>query len=317
MPQVSVIIPTFNSADTLAEAIESVLAQTSRDYEIIVVDDGSTDGTRAVAERYANCIRYTAQQHRGPSAARNKGLGCASGEYVAFLDADDVFLSRKLELQCAFLDRHSEIDVVYSDGFKWNGDADAERPEPLFSQSGLLCTGLGKPSASLPILAIQNAFPIHVALARRSCIAGIGGFDEGLGGLEDWDLWFRLAQSQSFAFLDGAVAKYRQTRLAVTRDRARQRAAQERLHAKIESSEGFRGLTPPVRARAFFAWGVMDLEYGDAERAYAHFVASARIDPGFLYAHGAVLVTRLLGSKASIIFRMKRRGLGYRRLPGI
>src|SRR3989304_775382 len=115
MPRVSVIIPTFNCARFLGRAIDSALFQTYTDYEIIVVDDGSTDATGDVVERYASKIRYTYQSNKGVSSARNTALSNASGELIAYLDADDMWYPHKLESQVAFLDFHKDCGLVHSD----------------------------------------------------------------------------------------------------------------------------------------------------------------------------------------------------------
>src|SRR5262245_27326295 len=104
MPRVSVIIPTFNRADLIGETVESVLSQTFDDFEIIIVDDGSTDSTKEVIRRFDGPINYLYQENRGLSCARNRGFDASSGDYVCFLDSDDVWNPRMLERQVSLLD---------------------------------------------------------------------------------------------------------------------------------------------------------------------------------------------------------------------
>jgi glycosyltransferase involved in cell wall biosynthesis len=126
MAKVSVIIPTYNRAHVICRAIDSVLAQTYPDYEIIVVDDGSTDQTAHVLSFYTDRIRYIYQANGGVSKAReNTGIKAAAGEYICFLDSDDAFLPNKLELQVGYLDNHPEIDVVLG-GWQIIDDASGE-----------------------------------------------------------------------------------------------------------------------------------------------------------------------------------------------
>lgn len=114
-PRVSVLIPTYNRADLLCAAVDSVLAQTYQDFEIIVIDDGSTDDTRARLERYGDRVRYEYGPHEGPAAARNRGFRAARGEYLCLLDSDDLYYPHKLALQVAHLDARPDTVMVYTD----------------------------------------------------------------------------------------------------------------------------------------------------------------------------------------------------------
>jgi glycosyltransferase involved in cell wall biosynthesis len=115
MPRVSVIIPTYNRAEYLGAAIESVLEQTCNDLEIIVVDDGSTDGTRSLAQRYHRSIRYIYLDHCGLSGVtRNRGIAAACGAYIAFLDSDDLWLPNKIERQLAYCAQHPHMGMIFS-----------------------------------------------------------------------------------------------------------------------------------------------------------------------------------------------------------
>jgi glycosyltransferase involved in cell wall biosynthesis len=118
MVSVSVIILAYNNAQYLGEAIESVFNQTYQDFEIIVVNDGSIDQTHQVAEKYKNKIRYIEQVNRGPSAARNLGINLARGFYLTFMDTDDLFLPDKLMVQVDYLQKHPDIDLVYSHAYR-------------------------------------------------------------------------------------------------------------------------------------------------------------------------------------------------------
>ena len=111
-PLVSVIIPVYNREKYLAEAIESVLAQTYRPIEVIVVDDGSTDGSADIAKRFGSPVRYYFQPNSGAGAARNRGIAVARGSFLAFLDSDDLWVEDKLTHQMAAFERHSDVDIV-------------------------------------------------------------------------------------------------------------------------------------------------------------------------------------------------------------
>jgi len=121
-PRVSVLIPTYNRADLLCEALDSVLAQSFQDFEIIVIDDGSTDDTRDKVARYGERVRYEYGAHEGPAPARNRGFRAARGEYVCILDSDDLYYPHKLAMQVAHLDARPDTVMVYSDFSAFDGE---------------------------------------------------------------------------------------------------------------------------------------------------------------------------------------------------
>jgi glycosyltransferase involved in cell wall biosynthesis len=171
-PLVSVIIPVYNCEAYLAEAIGSVLAQTYRPLEIIVVDDGSTDGTADVAHRFQNTVEYHRQTHRGSSAARNAGVELAQGDYVAFLDADDLWLEDKLVLQIASFHESPLLDLVFGHVEHFHSpDLDADVAERMYC-----------PSDAMP------GYLAGAMLARRDALQRVGPFDQSLrvGEFVDW-----------------------------------------------------------------------------------------------------------------------------------
>lgn len=184
-PLVSVIIPTYNRADMVVEAVRSVLEQTMDDFEVVVVDDGSTDGTRDALRPFADRIRYVHQENAGVGAARNRGIAESRGELLAFLDSDDLFAPRMLEEAWATFQRHPQAGAV----FTAETEIDAQgRPGRVmtkksrgerFSPAGMIGTdtnvGSGRPG-----------------IVRREWINKLGGFDESLGPV-DSDLWIRYS----------------------------------------------------------------------------------------------------------------------------
>ncbi len=207
MSKVSVIIPTYNRAQMVCEAVDSVLAQTLKDVEIIVVDDGSDDGTGEVLqERYGERIRYFYQENQGRSVARNRGVRASSGPYLLFLDSDDLLLPDALRQQTEFLDAHPEVDVVYSDGYYCDATG---RPIQRIS--------LERPSVPegklLEVMVLHNiVVATHSAMVRRRALDRLGYpyFDETLRGTEDGYFWLCLAaQGSRFASLSVLTCKYR------------------------------------------------------------------------------------------------------------
>ena len=186
-PLVSVIIPVYNRLIYLNEAIESVLAQTYRPYEIIVVDDGSTVNVMQKLEPYAGAVTYLREENRGLASARNFGTQRAQGEFFAFLDDDDMFRPEKLERQVTLLRDNPLVGLIYSD-------------EYLIDKSGVMSeTSLSRdrfpplPSGYIARDFFQDSFiGVMSVLVRRSIFEEMDGFDESLLYNEDDDLWFRI-----------------------------------------------------------------------------------------------------------------------------
>jgi glycosyltransferase involved in cell wall biosynthesis len=179
--RISVIIPAYNAAPYIAEAIASCLNQTSPPYEIIVVDDGSTDDTASIAATFSPPVRVIRQKNAGVSAARNLAVESSTGDWIAFLDADDWFYPRKLELQQRCAQHNPDAVLIYTgvqrtflDGQK--AAPNYTSPEHLESELRYRC-------------------PFHICsvIMRREAFDAVGGFDLTLRGIEDWDLWLRLA----------------------------------------------------------------------------------------------------------------------------
>jgi glycosyltransferase involved in cell wall biosynthesis len=202
MPKVSVVIPAHNSSKFLAETIRSVLYQSFRDFEIIIIDDGSTDDTAKVASGFP--VRYFWQENRGVSAARNKGIELSQGEYIAFLDSDDMWLPQKLELQLAAIENAPLAGVVYSDLYYYDNTTctttgtflqKRRRPPPRGKVLGeFIEYFFGHPST---------------LLVRKNVFAQVGMFDETLHNCEDDDMLFRMASYCEFEVVPVPLVMYR------------------------------------------------------------------------------------------------------------
>jgi glycosyltransferase involved in cell wall biosynthesis len=194
-PLVSVIIPTYNYAGFIGEAIESVRAQTYTHWECLVVDDGSTDNTAEIIAAYIGRdprIQYLRQQNQYQAAARNRGLRQSKGQYVQFLDADDKIEPHKFERHVTYLEQHLDVDIVYSgvrffdalDAQMFVTESDAPLKVPKVSGEG---------RDVLPNLVHANIMAVNSPLVRRSLVEAVGSFDEELSPAEDWDYWLRCA----------------------------------------------------------------------------------------------------------------------------
>jgi len=182
-PEVSIILPTYNRGWIIEEAIDSVLAQNFKDFELIVVDDGSTDDTGQILDCYDQDLIVLRQSNKGVSAARNRGIAAAKGRLIAFLDSDDLWLPRKLSSQVDFLNSNP-VAVINQTEEIWIRNGVRVNPKTrhhkfsgmIFEQSLALC--LVSPSA---------------AMMKRSLFDEVGLFDEDLPACEDYDLWLRIS----------------------------------------------------------------------------------------------------------------------------
>ena len=221
-PRVSVVLPTFDRAQVLPTALGSVLDQAFTDLELIVVDDGSTDGTRDVVRALGDeRVRIISTPRHGAAAARNAGIAAAAGDLIAFQDSDDRWLPGKLAAQVNALDGADEhTAVVYGVMEGWRHGQHRfvpSRSEPMLS---------GDLRAVLPR---YNLIGTPSAIVRAAALRSVGGFDPTLRRFQDWDLWLRLAVDHRFLFVDQVVVEFQDTVGSITADRRAYFESLERL----------------------------------------------------------------------------------------
>jgi glycosyltransferase involved in cell wall biosynthesis len=247
---ISVIVPCFNAREYVAEAFLSVQQQTYQNFEIVAVNDGSTDDTPRLLERHAQAdsrIRVVSQVNRGLAAARNAGLREARGEFVCFLDADDVLLPDKFEKQVRYLGENSGVDLVYSDYFISNTELEL---------TGLIATRIPKGDMRAAYVR-KNWFACMTPLVRRSLIDKVGEFDETLRASEDWDYWIRCASAGVFGYLPGPVAIYRSHPAQMHTDGGRMFNAGKRVickHFRSNPRQYTRAMAAFYELHAKYAW---------------------------------------------------------------
>ena len=220
-PRVSVITPTYNRARFIGEAVESVLAQTMPDWELLIVDDGSTDDTREVLAPYLadERIHYIYQPNQGQSVARNTALAEARGEFVGFLDSDDLWRAHKLEEQLSVFESQPGVHIVHGD-------------ESIIDEHGLEISQQNMRRYSGRITAqllADNSVSITTALVKRECFDGMGGFQASHGVADDYDLWLRFSARYRFYYKPGIVASYRVMADQISSDKRRRFAANEAI----------------------------------------------------------------------------------------
>jgi glycosyltransferase involved in cell wall biosynthesis len=193
MPKVSVIIPTYNRLPMLKEAIHSVLNQNFEDFELIVVDDGSTDGTAEEIRKYGGRVKLLLHsENRGVSVARNRGILHARGKYIAFLDSDDLWVKEKLKIQVAFLDENPHFPFCYTDEI-WIRRG--KRVNPMVKHAKYSGWIFEK---CLPLCTISPSS----AVMRKTLFPKVGLFDEALPVCEDYDFWLRISARFPIFFIN-------------------------------------------------------------------------------------------------------------------
>ena len=208
---VSVVIPAYNAASYVAQAVDSVLSQDYPHVEVIVVDDGSKDDTLEVLRGYGDRIRVIDQANAGPPRARNAGLAAARGEFVAFLDADDIWLPTKLSAQVGHLRAHADVGTVFTRWHVWPADGDGVFRIPVVDPT---------PVVGGPVVADRSGWmysrlllECHLltttVMLRSSLVDQIGDFDVDLFNGDDYDFWLRASREAKIDQLDAIGAYYR------------------------------------------------------------------------------------------------------------
>ena len=289
-PVVSAIITVYNNEQTVADAIESFLGQTFRNLEIIVVDDGSTDGTRQLIEqRYGGQVRTVRQTNRGSAAARNAGVRSARGEYVAFMDGDDISLPERVRLQVRVLEQRPEVGLVYGNIYLM----EAARRE-LRLRRGI---GRYKSGHVWHDLVIKNFVPFSTIMVRRECLHDIGLFDESIRSSEDWHLLVRLARRCEFFYLDEPLVQYRIHAHSKTANLEEKERAFKRVQAKIFAENDFGADGKRLRrlSDASLQFGLLGigLRYGHYGKALRYGLRGLFTTPGILLYYRHEIFSRL------------------------
>jgi glycosyltransferase involved in cell wall biosynthesis len=201
MPLISVIIPVYNGESTIRETLESVLRQSFQNFEIIIINDGSTDHTLEIVNSIKDVrIKIFSYLNSGLSVSRNRGLGHAKGEYITFLDADDLWTSDKLEVQLRTLKQAPEAALVYS----WSDRID-EYSKPIGKGGHISVNGNALPYLLLTDILENGSNP----LIKAEIFSSVGPFNECLLAAEDWELWLRIAARYPFVSVPKSQVLYR------------------------------------------------------------------------------------------------------------
>jgi len=311
-------MPAYNAAPYIGETLDSVFEQTFTDYEVIVVNDGSPDAVELerALEPYMCRIRYIKQKNLGAGAARNEGLRAAQGEFVAFLDADDLWLPNYLEEQLKFI-RENDFDLVCADAMHFG---DSPLAGKTYMEAFMKTAPLVGEVSFLGLVSAEQSLITSGIVARRAPIIAVGLFDEGLRNSQDFDLWLRLVRHGGrLAYQRQLLLHYRCHENSLSGDEINRTTRQLRVYDKIESSFDLTPEERPAVLRAIagrralleFELGKHYLEQGDFEKSRAAFskamslrknwktvvaVLLSRWSPGFMRAIHLRRLRRMRGA---------------------
>ncbi|MCP6757349.1 MAG: glycosyltransferase family 2 protein [Fischerella sp. CENA71] len=317
MPKVSVIIPAYNAMTYLPETVGSVLRQSFTDFEVLIIDDGSSDTIQQWASQVQDPrLRLISQENQGASAARNNGIAHAQGEYLAFLDADDLWEATKLEKQVLCLENYSAAGLVYT----WTAFID-----PTGKPTGRVFASKAEGDVWNQLIEHNIIECGSSPMIRRDCFAAVGLFDCNLLAVEDWEMWVRIASRYPFALLKEPLTYYRQLSTSLSKnwqlmaqcfplfiEKVFDSAPAERLYLKNHSY---------YQANLCLAWKCLqstDRDYKQAilfrQQAIIHY-PQKRYSLEYLRLSLAITLMRYLGSDGynqvmEIIYALRRRALG-------
>ncbi len=290
MARVSIVIPTYNRARLLREAVQSALAQTHTDREVIVVDDGSTDETADVTAEFGDAVRYLRQENAGVAAARNHGASVATGDYLHFLDSDDILHPQAIARLLALMEAHPEAGMAYG---QTSMGTPGGPPSPLFVPDGTRPAGVCAGARELRRLLRRNYIHLGAALLRRSVWERIGGFNPAFQSIcEDWDVWVRAATAGgAVGYVPRVVLGYRLQPDGLTshynarnvdRYLANHRAMLDAAFAAPEMSAELTPHRAEIEAYHLYLRAWLTFSIGDVAAARRELRAALRLHPGLL-----------------------------------
>lgn len=309
MPAVSVVIPAYNCQDFIATAVDSALRQSYKDFEIIAVNDGSTDNTKNILEKFKDKIKIIDQANGGPASARNTGVLNAMGEYIAFLDQDDAWFPEKLEMQMGLFGRDNGLGLVCSDAYIIDGkvfDKSDHSPARYFTASP---PSRGNVFAEL---FSKSFIATSTVIVRKSCFDKAGLFDPALTPIEDYDRWLRISFFYKVDFVDKPLVKYRDHVATFRRDPMRALTNIINTYNGIghdypEARDTLGAVFYRVIAKYHISLGERYLFIGDIKNALRNFSAAIKMTKS--YKTGLRILFSVLRDYPAVCVRFVKRSL--------
>jgi glycosyltransferase involved in cell wall biosynthesis len=294
----SVIVPAYNVQAYIVEAVESALSQTYPEVEVVVVNDGSTDGTARVLKPLRNKITYVEQPNLGPSAARNRGLREARGEFIALLDGDDIMFPRRLERVIGLLDEHPQFGFATSDAYFLHDGVASEIPHNAELPGGFR-------AEDQPYWILDYNFVFGMVVIRRELFDVHGAFDETLRTCEDWDLWIRfILGGERVGLVAEPLAYYRRRDESLTRDWSQIIGDALTVIERTLDRTDTRAI--PRLGTTIYKRGLQALALGDIRRCRRFFWATARDRTSAFSLRAKAAALALLPELGRFLYRRRR-----------
>lgn len=279
MPKVSVIIPAYNVGPYIEETLQSVFRQTFTDYEVIVVDDGSTDDIKNKIRPYMGKIKYIYQKNKGLAGARNTGIKVAKGDYIALLDGDDIWLRQYLEEHLKEIEKDSKIGIVFADAFRLQ---DGKLLQKKYKEINPVPKKIGFSEL------LRRNFVFGLSLVRRKVFSECGLFDESFRCAEDYDMWLRAAKTgYKIGFIDKPLSIYRQRKESLSRNPIKMYSTLIMMYKKLLEHENIsdseKRAIQRIKSGYQFKLGCEFLAIGNIPMAKRNFHQSFLTDPWSIY----------------------------------
>jgi glycosyltransferase involved in cell wall biosynthesis len=276
-PKVSVILPCYNGARWISQAIESILAQTYKDFELIIIDDGSTDNSREIISSYLydERVRYIYQEHKGFSAALNRGIRESRGEFIGFLGQDDLYMPNKLQIQVKYFNVHKDVNLVHSNYCFIDSSG------RIIGVSNIKIPKFSSRRKLIEYIFINNFIGFETVLVKRRCFDEVGLFDERMAGFSDHDMWLRIAGEFNIAYINSVLVKKREHGLQFSKV-ALEKCSLDEFLLTIKAIKRYPFLKKIVRkklANLYYIWGIAMLKKRVYEEAKQKFFRTIQYRP--------------------------------------
>ncbi len=291
MSMASVILPCFNGARWIDRAIQSILAQTCKNFELVIIDDGSEDNSKEIIAEYLydGRVRYIYQTNRGFSAALNRGIKESNGCLIGFIGQDDLWMPNKLELQKKFLGKHPDVDLVHSNYYS------IDPQERIMRMVRTKVNDFSSKQEVIKWLFLITNLAFETVLLKRKCFDKVGLFDERMVGYSDHDMWLRIAGSFNIDYLDVPLVKKRQHELQLSIVRREEVLKDEFLLARkiINQYPFLKRFELRKLAPLYYEWGIALVQAGNIKGAKEKLLKAIRCRPSRLKATFAYMAPRL------------------------